>query len=267
MSESSRQPLPRVPLTTVGVCWLLLVGTLLLPAIPLDGALAVAAVRVADAGSVYVVPFLALGVIVLLTSRGGLPPRRRAFEFFALAGLLMVLLGGGSLFNEHLLKPVLGVARPNAVALEESGTLGTSIESYYSMSSKSERSTYLKEILENPEFTGEKMAPVVRDHWIAESGYSLPSGHTLSAFTLLTFALLATKETAGNVHYAVACLLVPWALAVSYSRVLLRVHWPNDVIVSGMAGILLGIGLFTLSRRLLWAERPNSVDSSANAVG
>lgn len=65
--------------------------------------------------------------------------------------------------------------------------------------------------------------------------YSFPSGHTLHA---VSFTLVATSQ-----HAALAPILVPFALMVGASRVLLGLHYPTDVIV----GAIIGAGLGTLA--------------------
>ena len=67
--------------------------------------------------------------------------------------------------------------------------------------------------------------------------YSFPSGHTLHAVCFTTLALA---------HYPVlAALLVPFAVAVAASRVVLGLHYPTDV----AAGAFLGATLAMLTLR------------------
>ncbi len=63
--------------------------------------------------------------------------------------------------------------------------------------------------------------------------YSFPSGHTLHA---VSFTLLA-----GSHDPALAVLLLPLALAIAASRVVLGLHYPTDV----AAGALIGASLAT----------------------
>lgn len=65
--------------------------------------------------------------------------------------------------------------------------------------------------------------------------YSFPSGHTLHA---VSFTILATYECPPLVW-----LLLPFALLVALSRVILGLHYPSDV----LAGALLGASLASLA--------------------
>lgn len=63
--------------------------------------------------------------------------------------------------------------------------------------------------------------------------YSFPSGHTLQAVTFTTVALY---------HYpSLAVILVPFSLLVAASRVVLGLHYPSDVLVAIVIGLLLGL--------------------------
>ena len=65
--------------------------------------------------------------------------------------------------------------------------------------------------------------------------FSFPSGHTLHAVAFTTIAL---------VYYpALASLVVPFALLVGLSRVVLGLHYPSDV----LAGALIGLSLAVIS--------------------
>lgn len=68
--------------------------------------------------------------------------------------------------------------------------------------------------------------------WIAPlDEFSFPSGHTLHAvsFSLVTLAY----------YPMLAWLLVPFALSVAVSRVVLGMHYPSDVFAASLIGALL----------------------------
>ena len=69
--------------------------------------------------------------------------------------------------------------------------------------------------------------------------YSFPSGHTLHAVSFTTIALAHFPE--------LAIVLVPFALLVAVSRVVLGLHYPTDV----AAGAVLGATLATIGLALI----------------
>ena len=71
----------------------------------------------------------------------------------------------------------------------------------------------------------------------ASDKFSFPSGHTAAAFLLATLALLTYGMT--------AWILLPWALCVGASRVVLGVHVPGDILAGATLGTV--IGFFTAS--------------------
>ncbi|MGG4607118.1 phosphatase PAP2 family protein [Providencia sp. Me31A] len=68
-----------------------------------------------------------------------------------------------------------------------------------------------------------------RKHWQAETGYSFPSGHMLFAagWVLLLIALFWQQRL-----YALSIALAIWAEGIAFSRMLLGMHWPIDIITS-----------------------------------
>lgn len=72
--------------------------------------------------------------------------------------------------------------------------------------------------------------------------YSFPSGHTSSVFAVATALLYCSKK------------YVPYALAVAFlmgfSRVYVGVHYPSDVLVGAVIGVLSGIISIYIYKRL-----------------
>ena len=92
---------------------------------------------------------------------------------------------------------------------------------------------------------------VVCRHWIKEVGYSFPSGHSLNAMSFATFFLALALATLTGWRLRLACLVVPWAVLVCFSRTVLRVHTPLDITAGGLEGLALGALAFLVVRKVL----------------
>ena len=80
--------------------------------------------------------------------------------------------------------------------------------------------------------------PFIRHAGISLAGapldrYSFPSGHTLHAVAFTWQACAAFPE--------LAIVLVPLALAIAASRVVLGLHYPTDVLVGALLGAAFGV--------------------------
>ncbi|MCK9206253.1 MAG: phosphatase PAP2 family protein [Salinivirgaceae bacterium] len=72
--------------------------------------------------------------------------------------------------------------------------------------------------------------------------YGFVSSHAANTFALATFLLLLFRK-----RWTI--LLLFWALLVSYSRVYLGVHYPSDVAVGALLGMLLAFIVFRFYRQ------------------
>lgn len=157
--------------------------------------------------------------------------------------------------NEHLIKASLAVHRPNIVQLAAEDALGMSAEEFHSSKDKPERRRYLRQVLTDPDFDAIPLSAKVRDHWIHEAGYFLPSGHTFTGMLLATYFLAMGALFAGKQRRWILYLLPWWAGLAAWTRVLLGVHRPEDVVWGGLFGMLLGMVAFFVSHRLLCCRR------------
>lgn len=81
---------------------------------------------------------------------------------------------------------------------------------------------------------------------------SFPSGHTLESAAMATTVVLLFS------HKALWAFAIAWAMSVAFSRVLLGVHYPSDV----MAGIILGV-LVALISHWIFLKRTSIRDHSS----
>lgn len=67
--------------------------------------------------------------------------------------------------------------------------------------------------------------------------YGFASSHSGNSFALAMFIYLSFKE------YKWVWLMFIWAAIVAYSRIYLGVHYPGDILVGGIIGLLVAKGL------------------------
>ncbi|MDN0086547.1 phosphatidylglycerophosphatase B [Yersinia nurmii] len=163
------------------------------------------------------------------------------FRLKPAAGLLMILtlvivVGQGvkSLIKEQVQEP-----RPFVVWLENQNHLTS--EEFYQLPRK-ERSAMVKEQLQNQTLVPKWLVK----HWRFETGFAFPSGHTVFA---ATWALLGVGLLWPRRHYKTVGLLMVWAMGVMGSRLVLGMHWPQDLIVATfISGLLVALATMGVQR-------------------
>lgn len=232
------------------------------PRIGLGGRLALTAWVFAESGRIVWITAMATALTVVLVTRPGLSRRGRIVETAVIGFVSLLVLLGGNLLNDHVVKPALGVARPDIVQLSELDLLGIDVDRFYAMS-ESSRSAYLDGIKTENGFGDLEMRHEVRDHWVRAVGYSRPSGHALAAMTFATFYLSMALSSLSGWRRRPFFLLVPWAVCVCLSRPILGVHWPVDVVIGGLVGMVVGGAGFVVVHRLLGAGAADAEESGA----
>jgi phosphatidylglycerophosphatase B len=206
-----------------------------------------------QSGGKFGVPIITALAVLLFATRKNVTIKRKYFEIIGIILSVSICAGGGSLINEHVLKTQLRIPRPNIIWLageNGAGPLGMSPDDFYSSGDKKVRREILGDVL------ARKPAPVplsshIENHWLKETGYSLPSGHSFSAMFLATFLLMSGATRITTKRFWLLYALLPWALAVCYSRPILRVHTPMDITVGGLQGLLAGFAAWSIFRALL----------------
>ena len=143
------------------------------------------------------------------------------------------------------------VSKQGGIYLLTVGFVGTLINQFLKIVCRIPRPWVL-----DPEFTIWEGA---RD---AATGYSFPSGHTQNAIgTFGAIALLCRGRLTGRAYRILAGCMIAIAVAVPFSRMLLGVHTPKDVLVSAA----IAVSLVFLCH--LFFRRERSIGELSVAVG
>ena len=217
----------------------------------LDPGFSQAALLLSDSAGVLGATIVGFILIAVMATRPRMSSSYRLKEALALSALAILFAGGGSWINEHKVKEAIKQPRPNIEWLAQhdgGGPLAKTSEEFYALGSKLVRRNYLAPVLESSRLP---LSLDVKNHWLAETGYSLPSGHSFSAFFFATFFLCLACTFVVSKRRLYFYLLLPWALLVCYSRLILRVHTPADITLGGGLGILAGVCAWLLARTII----------------
>lgn len=221
----------------------------------LDSSFAVWAYHVAETGGPAGASGIGLLLLLLLVTRAGISAKRRLIEAGAIFSCVAILGGGGAALNEYVIKPAFEIPRPNLVHLagaNGSGPLGMRVNEFYALGDKATRRRQLRAVLD-ADRPAIRLHHLIREHWIDETGYSFPSGHAFSAMFFATFFFAMGVNWLVMPRLLFFYLLLPWAVCVCYSRIILQMHTAADVSVGGLAGLLLGALAFVLVRASITA--------------
>lgn len=215
-----------------------------------------------ESASVYGIPVMAVVMLLLVSRQPPRPRRERSVDMLIIGCLLLVALGLVSILNEHVIKPGFHIFRPNILQLASNPStqpaLKISAAAFYQLPDKDARSDYLSGILNAADYNGPELQPLLKHHWIEETGYSFPSGHTTAAMALASF-FLALGLTRFQGRQLIPYLILPlWALLVAWSRTVLQVHTPMDVLAGAVQGLVVGLLAWWFYRHLqaLGKRRP-----------
>lgn len=161
--------------------------------------------------------------------------------------LLIILLAGGAIllgqYAKSLLKEQVQEARPYVMWLDSEGRLDP--RQFYQLP-RAQRSQQVRQMV-----AGYSEIPQwLKKHWAFETGFSFPSGHTMFA---ASWALLGAGLLWPRRRYLTVVALMVWAGTVMASRLMLGMHWPQDLIVSTLISWL----IVTLACWLVLRSRPD----------
>ncbi|MGI8465310.1 phosphatidylglycerophosphatase B [Pectobacterium punjabense] len=149
---------------------------------------------------------------------------------------ITVLVGQGI---KSVIKEWVQESRPYVVWLERNHQVD---DSYFYSLPRKERSELVKTQLQDQT----QIPQWLRSHWQFETGFAFPSGHTLFA---ATWALLAVGLLWARRHYKTVMILMLWASGVMGSRLVLGMHWPQDLVVATLISWLLVVVASWLAQR------------------
>lgn len=86
------------------------------------------------------------------------------------------------------------------------------------------------------------MVHIVNGH--RAGAYGFPSCHAANSFALATFISLLFR------HKAVTIVMLLWAIVTAYSRIVLGVHYPGDLLTGAIAGTLVAVTAYYSSRAI-----------------
>ncbi|GAL59846.1 phosphatidylglycerophosphatase B [Pseudescherichia vulneris NBRC 102420] len=160
---------------------------------------------------------------------------KAALTLFTILGVAIVIGQG----VKSWVKTVAQEPRPFVVWLEKTHQIP--VDEFYTLKRKERGALVQKQLTEQdnvPEF--------LRKHWQKETGFAFPSGHTMFA---ASWALLAVGLLWPRRRTLTIVVLMVWAVLVMGSRLLLGMHWPQDLAVATLiSGILVTLATWLAQR-------------------
>lgn len=196
-------------------------------------------------------PYAVLSVVVFLAVSYFCVPKT-VWGRLVLAVVLSLLI---SFTLNHQLKSYFEEARPNAVFLSKQSDSPIDLQTFYQQKPEMRRDLIEQALQQyqinegsNQYKTTPLMAisPMIKGHWEHEVGYAFPSGHTIFATTLVltaSYYLLISGATVLNI------MLIFWGISMGLSRMLLGMHWPQDVFASTcLAAMISLLSVFVIEK-------------------
>ncbi len=154
--------------------------------------------------------------------------KQKILTFFKSVITIGVLLAVFAFVNENLIKKITKLPRPSHLYMVEKSGNEMTLDSIYSMEQKERQIAFQKLINDNP-LKFDLIDQAVLDHWIEESGFSFPSGHSFNAFLLAVVLTYNMKRSRSRLANKLFLLPLMWAVSVAVSRVAIGAHSALDV--------------------------------------
>jgi phosphatidylglycerophosphatase B len=202
-----------------------------------------------------------LGFLILLLITGwcyantASTPKEKVLVFFKSIIALALFFGVLAFVNERYTKHILKSQRPSHVYMLSQTGLAKTIDSLYQLD-KAERQEFFASLIKNNPIKFKQIDPEIQEHWIEESGFSFPSGHTFNAFLFAMVLAYAIYFNRGRPALRKLFFLpFVWAVAVGVSRVALGAHTKLDVTAGAALGILTGYLFLYIDLTRHWLTR------------
>jgi phosphatidylglycerophosphatase B len=238
------------------VCWLVLMGIVFFTPIAMSGISeaspwSTVAWSISESGGKY-------GTLVILVvtcfffTRFVQGSRRKWLTFGGALIRLLLVIGAFAWVNEHMVKKWATAPRPSHEFLIGRSEGSLDLNSFYSLDAD-QRKEVLRDLIQSKSSQFSGINQSVLSHWIEETGYSFPSGHSFNAFllaTILAYSLRYSRSPTANRIYLLPLI---WAVLVAVSRVSMGAHTSWDVSFGALTGLILGALIlhFDLLRRNL----------------
>ncbi|MDF7681015.1 phosphatidylglycerophosphatase B [Enterobacteriaceae bacterium ESL0689] len=137
--------------------------------------------------------------------------------------VMLVIISSVILLGQKVnasIKNVIQEPRPFILWLEDGRA--ASVTQFYHLKRKQRAKRVAEHLAQRA-----SVPPFLGQHWQNETGFAFPSGHTTFA---ASWALLAAGVLLPRRRRWTTVVLLAWAIAVMASRLMLGMHWPQDLV-------------------------------------
>lgn len=177
-------------------------------------------------------------------------------DFFRTFITLSVILSVFALVNEHIVKPILQVPRPSHQYMIKQSKSEVKLDSLYTLPAD-ERRAFFKQLIDADTVSFKNSDERILNHWLDETGYSFPSGHSFNAFLLAGILAFCIYHFANRKLRWLCLVPLAWAVMVAISRVAIGAHTALDVSIGSAIGLSISQALLHVPgiRRLLVPDK------------